>query len=441
MKAGSDPMNITSPTLHATVLFTMSVFATILMMSFVFKVEVVARGQGRVVPVSRVQVLQPEHPGSITAIHVQNGQSVTKGEVLIELDPTHAVSELGAIRVEQERLRIEMARIDAMAGALDLDHDLPDYVEHALAFYKVPPALSEHPFADEQRMLLLAEVDDFRASMAQVEAREEAGRRSEDVTRANIERINAVLELQDERLQASRQLLQQGTTSRSTFLNVQQAFTELEREREVNQRELDLKVSERAALDSERRSIVADLRGSLLNSRSRIDSRLATLFEEERAARHLLDSATLKAPVSGIIDQLKVFTVGGVAEAGAELLRIVPTDVRMEVEGTFSNQDIGFMEVGQRVNIRLDSYPSERFGFVPGKVAGIAADSTQIREGQWGYVVRIASSQSFLEAGPNRFPLRPGMTATIDVTTDERRVITYFFAPIVRTIQDAVGER
>ena len=434
-------MKISSPTLHATVLFTMSVFATILVMSFVFKVEVVARGQGRVVPVGRVQVLQPEHPGSIAAIHVRNGKSVSKGEVLIELDPTHAASELGAIRVEQERLRIEMARIDAMVGALGLDLDAPDYVENALTFYKVPSALSEHPFANEQRTLLLAEMDDFRASLAQVEAREKAGRRAEAVTNANIERINAVIEIQAERLQASRLLLQQGTTSRSAFLDVQQAFTELERERDVNLRELELKVAERVALDSERRRIVANLRGSLLDRKSRIDARMATLFEEERAARHLVNSATLIAPVSGIIDQLKVFTVGGVAEAGAELLRIVPTDVRMEVEGTFSNQDIGFIEVGQHANIRLDSYPSERFGFVRGEVAGIAADSTQIREGQWGYVVRIASRQPFLEVGPDRFPLRPGMTATVDVTTDERRVISYFFAPIVRTIQDAVGER
>lgn len=441
MSARSGPMKITSPTLHATVLFTMCVFTAILAMSFTFKVEVVARGQGRIVPVSRVQVLQPEHPGSIKAIHAEDGQSVSKGETLIEFDPTHAIADLGTIRAERNRLRIETARIDGMVGALDLDPAAPDHLEHALALYAVPSELADHPFAEEQRQLLQAELNDLRASLAQVDAREAAGRRSEDVTKANIERVNAMIEIQSERLQASRQLLQQGTTSRSAFLNVHEAFTELERERNVHLRELELKVAERAALASERRRIVADLRRSLLDRKSRIDSRLATLFEEERAARHLVDSATLRAPVSGIIDQLRVFTVGGVAESGSELLRIVPTDGRMEVEATFSNQDIGFMEAGQQANIRLDSYPSERFGFVRGEVAGIAADSTQVSEGRWGYVVRIVPRRSFLEAGPDRFPLRPGMTATVDVTTDERRIISYFFAPIVRTVQDALGER
>lgn len=441
MSAGSDPMKITSPTLHATILFTMSVFAAVVAMSFAFKVEVVARGQGRIVPVSRVQVLQPEHPGSIKAIHAGNGQSVSKGETLIEFDPTHAIADLGAIRAERNRLRIETARIDGMVGALDLDPAVPDHLELALALYAVPSELADHPFADEQRALLLAEVNDLRASLAQVDAREAAGHRAEDVTNANIELVNAMIEIQAERLQASRQLLQQGTTSRSAYLNVQQAFTELERERDVLLRELELKVAERAALASERQRIVADLRRSLLDRKSRIDSRLATLIEEEHAAQHLVASATLRAPVSGVIDQLRVFTVGGVAETGAELLRIVPTDGRTEVEATFSNQDIGFMEVGQQANIRLDAYPSERFGFVRGEVVGIAADSTQVGEGQWGYVVRIAPNQSILDAGPDRLPLRPGLTATVDVTTDERRIISYFFAPIVRTIQDAMGER
>jgi hemolysin D len=74
-------------------------------------------------------------------------------------------------------------------------------------------------------------------------------------------------------------------------------------------------------------------------------------------------------------------------------------------------------------------------------VSDIAADSTETAEGQWGYVVRVTPDQAFIQAAEDQFPLRPGMTATIDVTTDTRRLISYFFAPIVRTIQDAMGER
>ena len=99
------------------------------------------------------------------------------------------------------------------------------------------------------------------------------------------------------------------------------------------------------------------------------------------------------------------------------------------------------MRVGQRANIRLDAFPSERFGFVSGVVSDVAADSIEIKDGAWGYSVRVKPDQLFLEAGTVRHQLRPGMTAKIDVITDERRIISYFFAPIVETVQDALGER
>jgi hemolysin D len=111
MTASAEPIKITSPTLHATIWFTISVFAAIVVMACVFKVEVVARGQGKVVPVSRVQVVQPEFDGKITAIHVRNGSEVRQGEVLIELDTTDAEAELNTITAEMTRLRIERARI------------------------------------------------------------------------------------------------------------------------------------------------------------------------------------------------------------------------------------------------------------------------------------------------------------------------------------------
>ncbi len=441
MTAYSEPMRLTSPTLHATIWFTVAVFVAILVMSFVFKVEVVATGQGRVVPVGRVQVVQPEFAGKITAIHARNGMAVRQGDVLVELDPTDALAELGTLRAEADRLQIEQARLSAMVRALDLDPEEAGFVEKALGRFTVPDALLEHPYSDEQRRLLAAELGDMLASRKQIAAREETNRRSEAVTRANISRVEAALAIQAERFEVIEKLAQQGTASRATFLDTQQALADFERERDVYLRELDQKIAERAALDSERGALSANLRRSLLSRASDIDARLATLFEERQSAERRLKGAQLTAPASGIVDQLSIFTVGGIAEAGAELMRIVPTDTEIELEGTFSNQDIGFLEIGQTANIGLESYPAERFGFVKGRVVDIAADSTEVSEGQWGFSVKIEPDQPYLVAGAEQFTLRPGMTAAINVTTDDRRIISYFFAPIVQTVQNALGER
>jgi len=71
----------------------------------------------------------------------------------------------------------------------------------------------------------------------------------------------------------------------------------------------------------------------------------------------------------------------------------------------------------------------------------VAADSTEAEEGVWAYDVRIKPLENRLTSGSYHFVLRSGMTANVDVTTAKRRLISYFFAPIVETVQSALGER
>jgi len=118
-----------------------------------------------------------------------------------------------------------------------------------------------------------------------------------------------------------------------------------------------------------------------------------------------------------------------------------PEDQDVEIEAIFTNNDIGFVEIGQQANINLDAYPSERFGFVTGVVSDVAADSTEATEGVWAFEVRITLDENKLTSGPEQFFLRPGMTAAVDITTDSRRLISYFFAPIVDTLNQSLQER
>lgn len=432
---------VTSPTLHVTILFTIFVFLAILVMSFVFKVEVVARGKGRVVPLSRVQIMQSEFPGRVAAIRVRNGSAVNRGDVLIELDVTEAASELSTIAAERDRLLIEVVRIDAMTYALSLDVFEPGAAARIETRFSLPQALERHAFAAEQRTLLSAEIDDLTAAISQNKHRADVNRGSEAVTRAGIARIDSSLTIQGERLEAASKLLEKGAISRAAYLDVRQVYSDLERERDIYLRDLDQKAAERLAIDGERRRLLTDIRRSLMARRTEISARLATLAEGERVARRRVNLAKLEAPVAGVVDQLRIYTIGGVIGSGEELLRIVPADVKVEVEGAFPNQDAGFLKTGQRANIRLDAYPSERFGFVLGEVSDVAADSIEFKDGLWGYLVRVTPQQPFLKAGGHQYDLRPGMTATVDVVTEERRIISYFFAPIVETIEGALGER
>lgn len=182
-------------------------------------------------------------------------------------------------------------------------------------------------------------------------------------------------------------------------------------------------------------------RNQLLQRRSAIEARLATLEEQLRTAERRVIAAHVTAPMDDVVDQLDVFTIGAVARDGEQLLRVVPEDQDIEIEAIFTNYDIGFVEIGQKANINLDAYPSERFGFVRGVVSDVAADSTESKEGVWAFEVRITPEGSKLTNGSEQFNLCQGMTAKVHITTDSRRLISYFFAPIVDTISSALGER
>jgi len=441
MTTPSEPIKITSPPLHATICFTISVFVAIVVMACVFKVEVVARGHGKVVPISRVQVVQPEFDGKITAIHVRNGSEVRQGEVIIELDTTDAEAELNTITAEMARLRIERARITALVSGIDgIDIQTEAFALEVLGVF-ANSADNGHSFYAEQSRLLLAEIDELQAAMSQIGARIVSNSQSVSVTQANIDRIEAALVIQTERLEVARGLLDRGASSRSAFLDVQESFTALENEREVFLRELGHKHSQETALRAEQHSIITAQHNKLLQRRSEIEARLATLEEQLRTAERRVVAAQLTAPMDGVVEQLETFTIGAVAKGGEQLLRVVPEDQDIEIEATFANNDIGFVEIGQQANINLDAYPSERFGFLKGEVSEVAADSIEEPEGVWTFAVRVTPDGKHLISGSSQFNLRPGMTAKIDVTTGDRRLISYFFAPIVDTMQSALGER
>ena len=281
----SEPIKITSPTLHATILFTLSVFVALLIMACVLKVEVVARGQGKVVPVSRVQVVEPEFAGKIKAINIRNGDTVQKGESVIVLDDTDARAKVSTIRSEVVRLHIERARITALIAGIDSsDIAKREFSENTVDRFAVTADI-EHNFYPEQLSLLRAEIADLQVAMSQVAAQIESNHLSVSVTQANIERVEAGLEIQRERLEIAQDLIDRGVSNRAAFLDAQEAFTALEKEREIYLRELTQKRSQEVALAAEQRRIITSQRNQLLQRRSEIEARLATLREQLRSAQ------------------------------------------------------------------------------------------------------------------------------------------------------------
>ena len=241
---------------------------------------------------------------------------------------------------------------------------------------------------------------------------------------------------------AIQKLEQSGAISHTTFLDRSRERENASANALVARAQVD---EARVALDSasQRRDefiarITADNRRSASEAQINLSIAKANLV----VAQHHLRDATVTSPVDGLVADLKIYTTGGFVDAGQQLMSVVPAEQQLECEGLFENRDAGFLEAGQKVILKLDTFPSERFGYVTGRVITVSADARKSDDGQsWVYAARVALDQNRVEREGEAYPFAPGMTGTVDVVTGERRIIAYFFEPIVKAIQDGLTER
>jgi hemolysin D len=184
--------------------------------------------------------------------------------------------------------------------------------------------------------------------------------------------------------------------------------------------------------------------------KARSSNELADAVKRQNAAEQELVKAnqrwtqqTLRAPVDGVVQQLAVTTVGGVVTSAQPLLTLVPEQSALEIEAQVMNRDIGHLQVGQRVINKIETFDFTRYGFVDGEVLWVGTDAVQDQKLGLVYPVRIRLNQTRTPNAVNgRYgEVSAGMNVTADIRTDERRMLEYLLAPMLRYQQEALRER
>jgi membrane fusion protein, adhesin transport system len=145
--------------------------------------------------------------------------------------------------------------------------------------------------------------------------------------------------------------------------------------------------------------------------------------------------------VRGTVKTLKVNTIGGVVQPGADLVEIVPLEDTLLVEARVRPADIAFLAPGLPATVKVTAYDFSIHGGLKGVVEDISADTIVDERGERFYRVRVRTDRNYL--GSDREPLRiiPGMTAEVDVLTGEKTVLAYLVKPILRARDRALTER
>jgi hemolysin D len=281
---------------------------------------------------------------------------------------------------------------------------------------------------------------------------------------ASVEAQKRLLATHDIRVGMRSELVDRAAGSKAHLLDAQEA----RQTQVVNLTSLEGQLGEaRAAIDvidAAKAQAVATFVAAQSQKLAEAERAVDELRERLEKARTRLEQTTVKAPIAGIVTALAVDGVGQVIGAGDEVMRIVPEDLRLELEAHVSNSDIGFVHVGQAVAVKIDSFPYARFGSIPGTVRRIAHDSVADPDAQASLVSPSGSPRSRSSGGTRHaqnlvfpviveldrqsmtvdgldLPLAPGMTAVADIKTGSRRILEYLLSPLVETGARAFRER
>jgi hemolysin D len=440
-----------SPVGRAIALTIMLFFIVALAWASLGFVDVIATAQGRIVPTGRTKVVQPFETGVVRAIHVQDGQAVRAGDVLIELDLTINTAERDRLEKEFVVLRLDVARLKA---ALSPDAD------PAVAF--VPPEGASPAQIELQRRLLTNSVAEYRAKLGNLDRQVAQNEANRAAVAATVQKLTVSIPLLRQRAEARRYLAEKEVGSKLQYLEVQQDLVEHEQELTVQQARLKEAEASLGALHEQRRQAEAEYLRTNLSDLAQSEQKAASLAQELVKAQEHRSLQTLSAPVDGTVQQLAVHTVGGVVTAAQPLLVIVPADSHLEIEAMVPNRDIGFVHPGDAAEIKIDTFNFTRYGLLHGEVVSVSqdaisrdkpqdksgggqssgeSDTSEPKGQELVYAARVSLDRTQMQVEDRLVDLTPGMAVTVEIKTGSRRVIGYLLSPLLRYKQSSLHER
>lgn len=419
------------------------IFAFLLLVwSFFGRLDVVASASGKIVPDSRSKIIQPMEAASVHAIHVVDGQSVRAGDVLIELNATMAQADIDRLKAEFQTAFLDSAMY---RGLLDAQEKESTLLEKKSAVLKLdtsqfPETISTMAI-DAEKRLATGQLEAYKtraSQLAAVVSRYEAEHRS---TQAIVEKYKQTLPIVQQREQDYQRLLDKKFVSQHAYLELKTSLIEQERTLVAEKERLSEIDASRIEAERESRQFYAETRRVWLDKLHEAEQRASSLSQEFIKATSRGDFMRLTAPVDGTVQQLAVHTIGGVVTPAQPLMTIVPTDSPIEVEAYLSNQDIGFVRSGQKVEVKIETFSFTKYGTVDGEVISVSSDAIKDEKLGLVFATRVRLDKNTLLVDGTHLRLSPGMAVTVEIKTTQRRVVEYFLDPLKRHTSEGLRER
>jgi hemolysin D len=417
-------------------------------------VDIIATASGKIVPTGRTKTIQPLDTGIVSAIHVQDGDPVTAGEVLIELDRTVTEAERRHVAQDLMANLLDVARLRALRDGFD-----SAVVPRDLA---IPQGASDADAA-RTRAAMKAQAAEQLAKLASVDRQIEQKLAEAQSTTATISKIDAEMPLVQETADIRRKAMQIEFGNHIAYLDAQTKLVEQQNERLVQERKLVEIAAARQALEQQREQTKSGYERQTLNDLSDAEKKADEFSQDLIKAEQKSSERSLLSPIDGTVQQLAIHTVGGVVTPAQQLMAIVPADSHLEAEAMISNRDIGFVSPGQAAEVKIDTFNFTRYGLLQGKVVSVSqdaivrdkppdksgapksdgalSDSSEPEGQELLYSARVSLDETQMQIEDRVVNLAPGMAVTVEIKTGTRRLIEYVMSPLLRYRHESLRER
>lgn len=427
----------------------MALFSLALAWAWFGQLDIVAVAPGRIVVSDRSKVIQPLEPAVVRAIRVKDGDRVTMGQVLIELDPTAASADATSVAAQLRAAEADAARSRALLVALGAAGPSAA-APSAVAPSAVAPSAVVAPPAGAPLLagadpsnaeLLRAEWDDIRAKQAKLAA-EVARREAEQATVGEqLAKLQVTVPLARQREADFSALASQGFVS--GHAGQDRTRERIEQERDLST--VQARLAETQATLAEARqagaAYLAETRRTLKDREAQARLRAAQLRQEGAKTAQREQLTKLLSPIDGVVQQLAVHTPGGVVTAAQALMVVVPEGGALSAEVMLENKDIGFVHEGQAAAIKIDTFGFTRYGTIPARVTRVSADAIADDKRGLVFAATLTLQRDSMQVDGRSIRLSPGASLTAEIATGRRRLIAYLLDPIRRVSDESLRER
>ena len=382
------------------------------------------RGQGRVVPSSKLQVVSNLEGGVVEEILVKPGQTVKKGDPLVRLSPTISTAAFGSSTASVGALQAKIARLSA-----EVRGGTPAYSGVSQDQVAVERSLHAARQAELQGMLAAGAARAVQAERSVAEA--------EQIYQARQSNLRAA----EQELEMLRPLAEKLIVPKIDLIKAENAAQVARNE-----------VAAASASIARARSSVAEARSSTAQQRSDWMGRAGVELSQAQAELSAqaptlaalddrVDRTVIRAPMSGKVNRVLVTTVGGSVSAGMPVAEIVPSDENLYIEALVRPSDIANVRLGQRARVEITAYNSSVFGMLEGKVTALSPDALlNEKTGESFYTVEVQTLATLKDSDGRRLPIGPGMVANVSLLGQKRSILSYLFSPITKLGETAFRE-